>query len=100
MILLTGGTGLVGSHLLYRLTSEGNKVRALKRHESQMDILEKIFRWYNPTAYQSQLNLIEWVDGNVSDIFSLREATKGIKQVYHCAAVVSFIPSERPQMLK
>ncbi len=100
MILLTGGTGLVGSHLLYRLTSEGNRVRALKRRESQMDILEKIFRWYNPSNYQSQLNRIEWVDGNVSDIFSLQEAAKGVKQVYHCAAVVSFIPSERPQMLK
>ncbi len=100
MILLTGGTGLVGSHLLYRLTSEGNKVRALKRLESQMDILEKIFHWYNPSGYQAQLKLIEWVDGNVSDVLSLQDAIKGIKQVYHCAAVVSFIPSERPQMLK
>ena len=29
MILVTGGTGLVGSHLLYELALKGQKVRAL-----------------------------------------------------------------------
>lgn len=100
MILLTGGTGLVGSHLLYELTAAGNKVRALKRNGSQFDIVKNIFAWYNPEGYTRQYELIEWVEGNIADIFSLREALKGIKQVYHCAAVVSFVPSERPQMLK
>lgn len=100
MILLTGGTGLVGSHLLYELTASGKKVRALRRKESNFDMLEKIFRWYNPEEYWRLLNLIEWVDGDVADILSLQDALKGVKQVYHCAAVVSFVPSERPNMLK
>ncbi len=100
MILLTGGTGLVGSHLLYELTIEGKKVRALKRKGSRIDIAEKIFEWYNPERYQDQFKLIEWVDGDLSDIFSLRDALQGVKHVYHCAAVVSFVPSERPKMLK
>ncbi len=98
MILLTGGTGLVGTHLLYELTAAGKKVRALKRKESKTDVIEKVFEYYNPGG--NQLDLIEWVEGNVSDIFSLREALEGVKEVYHCAAVVSFVPSERPQMLK
>ncbi len=100
MILLTGGTGLVGSHLLFELTQSGKSVKALRRHGSKTDIVEKLFRWYNADNFQQQLSLIEWVDGDVSDIFSLREALKGVKQVFHCAAVVSFVPSERPQMLK
>jgi dihydroflavonol-4-reductase len=100
MILLTGGTGLVGSHLLYELTMDGKRVRALKRKGSRIDIVEKIFEWYNPEKCQDQFNLIEWVDGDLSDIFSLREALKGVNHVYHCAAVVSFVPSERPKMLK
>lgn len=100
MILLTGGTGLVGAHLLQRLTSEGNHVRALKRSSSQVDVVEKIFQWYDEEHYTDHLNRIEWVDGDVSDIYSLQDALAGIKQVYHCAAVVSFIPSERPQMLR
>lgn len=100
MIFLTGGTGLVGSHLLYELTAEGQKVRALKRKESMPGIVEKIFAWYNPQNYSEQLKLIEWVDGDVSDILSLQEALQGVNHVYHCAAVVSFVPSERPKMLK
>ena len=100
MILLTGGTGLVGSHLLYELTTAGKKVRALKRKGSRIDIVEKIFEWYNPKNYQDQFKLIEWLDGDLSDIFSLRDALQGVKHVYHCAAVVSFVPSERPKMLK
>ncbi|MFW5707711.1 MAG: NAD-dependent epimerase/dehydratase family protein [Bacteroidota bacterium] len=100
MILLTGGTGLVGSHLLYELTSQGRKVRAIRRKESNMDILGMLFQWYNPQNYTRQLELIEWIDGDLSDIFSLRDALKGVEQVFHCAAVVSFVPSERPVMLK
>jgi dihydroflavonol-4-reductase len=100
MIFLTGGTGLVGSHLLYELTAEGQKVRALKRKDSRPDIVEKIFAWYNPQNFNKQLKLIEWIDGDVSDILSLQEALKGVNHVYHCAAVVSFVPSERPKMLK
>ncbi len=100
MILLTGGSGLVGSHLIYDLTASGERVRALKRKSSRLDIVKKIFRWYNPTGYEEQFEKIEWVDGDISDIISLREALKGVKKVFHCAAVVSFIPSERPWMLK
>jgi dihydroflavonol-4-reductase len=100
MILLTGGTGLVGSHLLYELTKNGTNVRALKRKDSNPDIVQKIFAWYNPDGFQEQFSLIEWVDGDLSDITSLQEAVRGVEHVYHCAAVVSFVPSERPNMLR
>lgn len=100
MILLTGGTGIVGSHLLYELTLSGKRVRALYRKSSRMEITESIFQWYNPEGFRKQLDMIDWVPGDVSDVFSLRDAVKGVKQVYHCAAVVSFVPTERPKMLK
>ncbi len=100
MILLTGGTGLVGSHLLHELTVNGQKVRALRRKGSKREITEKLFQWYNPENYQQLLNKIDWVDGDISDIFSLRDALNGVEKVFHCAAVVSFVPSERPKMLK
>ncbi len=100
MILLTGGTGIVGSHLLFELTKQGQQVRALKRKDSNIDVVEKIFQWYNPENPVQQYQLIQWVEGDIADIFSLREALKDIEYVFHCAAVVSFIPSERPKMLK
>jgi nucleoside-diphosphate-sugar epimerase len=41
---------------------------------------------------------IEWVDCDILDIIGLEDAFKGIQQVYHSAAIVSFLPSERKYM--
>lgn len=100
MILVTGGTGLVGSHVLLKLTGIGYKVRALKRENSSTVWVERIFKWYKPDNYKNLLSLIDWVDGDVNDIFSLHEIMDGIKQVYHCAAMVSYLPGEKNTMLK
>ena len=37
MIFLTGGTGLVGAHILLKLTESGQKVKALKRKRTLWD---------------------------------------------------------------
>lgn len=37
---------------------------------------------------------IEWVEGDILDIFALEEAMQGVQQVYHCAAVVSYWPKD------
>ena len=44
MIFVTGGTGLVGSHLLCKLTSAGKKVKALKRETSDTSQVLENFR--------------------------------------------------------
>jgi dihydroflavonol-4-reductase len=99
MILVTGGTGLAGSHLLFELTLKGNKVRALRRKSSKTDFVSHVFHAYADKP-QAQLDLIEWVEGDVLDIFSLEDAMEGVKQVYHNAALVSFNPSDRDLMYK
>ena len=86
MILVTGGTGLLGSKLLHELVENGMKVRALRRATSKLNKVEDIS------------NQIEWVEGDVLDIPSLEEAMKDITEVYHCAAMVSFNPSKRAAM--
>ncbi len=93
-ILVTGGTGFVGAHLLFHLTSAGSRVRALKRHESSTQTAQKIFGFYQPFS-SSLWDMIEWVDGDLLDIASLEEAMAGIRQVYHAAAVVSFQGNNR-----
>jgi len=97
MILVTGGSGLVGSHLLYELTSSGFKVKALKRSTSDLSNLKKTFKIYN-SNYKELLNKIEWIDGDVSNTESLREACKGVKTIYHCAAIVSFNPEDKEKI--
>ncbi|HLP20059.1 MAG TPA: NAD-dependent epimerase/dehydratase family protein [Chitinophagales bacterium] len=88
MNLITGATGLVGSYLARHLLAKGEKVRAIKRVMSDTSLLNDVD------------GQIEWVEGDVLDIPSLEEAMEGVTQVYHCAAVISFIPSEVDQMMK
>jgi nucleoside-diphosphate-sugar epimerase len=98
MIFVTGGTGLVGSHLLFQLTKQGKRVRALKRKTSNITLVEKLFNAYSDNG-SAQMELIEWVDGDVEDFHSVADALIGVDEVYHCAALVSFSKSDATRML-
>ncbi|MCF8460059.1 MAG: NAD-dependent epimerase/dehydratase family protein [Flavobacteriales bacterium] len=99
MILVTGGTGLLGSHVLMRLLADGAHVRAIYRTEKKRDAVKRFFAYYNPNA-DELWQQIEWVQGDVLDVPSLEDAMVGVRQVYHCAAAVTFIPKEEPYMHK
>lgn len=99
MILVTGGTGLVGSHLLYNLTKKGLQVKAIYRESSNLDEVKRLFRFYNDDA-EATYKRIEWVEADLSDYFALETALEGVKQVYHVAAMVSFNPGESDKMLE
>lgn len=88
MNLITGATGLLGSYLAKLLLSKGEKVRAIKRVTSDLSLLGE---------YASK---IEWVEADVLDYPALQEAMVGIERLYHCAAVISFIPAEYDYMAK
>ncbi|MHA7942767.1 NAD-dependent epimerase/dehydratase family protein [Formosa sp. 3Alg 14/1] len=93
MILVTGGTGLVGSHLLYRLASNNDKIRAIYRSEQKLDIVKKVFSYYTDQV-DPLFNRIEWVHADLLNIPDLTEAFNGITHVYHSAALVSFEPNK------
>ena len=99
MILVTGGTGLAGSHLLLELTSQGKRPRALLRKGSSTDFVQHVFRAYAEDPGR-QFAMIEWVEGDVLDIPSLEDAMEGVGRVYHNAALVSFDPAKRKMMYK
>ena len=99
MILLTGATGLLGSHIAYELLQQGKKIRALKRKDSNSTLTEKIFSFYT-NEHIELLNAIEWVEGDVLDLGSLEDAMVGITHIYHCAAMVSFLPKEKDKMMQ
>jgi dihydroflavonol-4-reductase len=98
MIFVTGGTGLVGAHLLYELTSTGKRVKALKRETSNLQQVLKTFSYYSEKP-QELFNLIEWADGEILDYFSLEKILDGVTEIYHCAAIVSFNAKERQKMI-
>lgn len=99
MILVTGGTGLVGSHLLYELCRSGQRVRATKRPQSDLSNVKRTFGYYSQNV-EALFQQIEWVDADLLDIFSLLDAMEDVTQVYHCAAVVSFDKKQSGEMEK
>jgi nucleoside-diphosphate-sugar epimerase len=101
MILVTGGTGLVGSHLLLDLAKTEGKIRAIYRKKSNLDAVKKVFFYYLPSAEVEFLyNKIQWVEAALEDIPALTIAFKGISKVYHCAALVSFNSSDNFKLRK
>ncbi len=98
MILVTGGTGLVGSHLLYKLLDKGEKVRALCRANSCKESVKQVFQFYSAEKANLLFDQIEWFEGDLLDYFSLLDALENVRQVYHCAAMVSFKPSDADEM--
>ena len=88
MNFVTGGTGFLGTHLIRQLVLRGNAVRALKRSSSRIFLEKEIS------------DKVEWVEGNVLNIPSLEEAMKGCEKVYHCAAIISFLPKDREDMMR
>ena len=99
MILVTGGTGMVGAHLLYFLLEKGLPIRAIHRKDSNISAVKNIFSLYTsePDIYFKK---IDWVEADIIDIPALTEAFEGIEYVYHCAAFVSFDPSKYRQLKK
>jgi nucleoside-diphosphate-sugar epimerase len=91
MILVTGGTGLVGAHLLYHLVLKHPKVRATHRASSDLASVKKVFSYYTKDV-EVLYKKIEWVAANITEIPALTKAFEGITHVYHCAAFVSFNP--------
>ena len=90
---------MVGTHLLYDLSKSGKKIRVLKRVNSNIANIEKVFSYYTPDP-GALLRNIEWVDADLLDVHSLTDAMEGITEVYHCAAMVSFVPKDEHAMMK
>ncbi len=90
---------MIGAHIAFALTAQGHSVRALKRKSASLADIEKIFRFYSTSA-DELLQKIEWVEGDILDLPALEDAMQGATYVYHSAAMVSFDPKERDQMIK
>lgn len=89
MIFVTGGAGLVGSALLKQLLQQNEgPIKALYRNAMPLLLTE------------DEKKKIQWIKGDVLDTGLLFEEMSGCKQVYHCAAVVSYHSSRREQMYK
>ena len=99
MILVTGGTGLVGSHLLFQLLDQDLPIRAIFRRDHKLESVTKVFAYYSEHA-NDLFDKIEWVKADLNDIPALQDAFNGITHVYHAAAFISFEPNRYRDLKK
>ena len=88
LILVTGGTGFVGSLLVKKLVAGGEKVRVIYRKDSDLSVLADV------------KDKIELVEADILDIPSLEIAFKGVAKIYHSAALISYDPDQRDMLFK
>jgi len=81
-VLVTGGTGFVGSHSVAALLSQGHQVRLLVRSR------DRVARSLSPLGVAD----VESVVGDVTTPRSVEEAMAGCDAVLHAAAVYEFDP--------
>lgn len=98
MILVTGSTGIVGTRLLFDLIKSGEKVRALKREDSDTAFVKRVFDFYDAENGAVYFEKVEWVDGDVTDIEALEQAFVGVKYCYHSAGLVSYDPRDAKKL--
>ena len=84
--LVTGATGLIGSHVVRYLLALGRPVAALYRPENGYGLLTDV------------ADQLPWHEGDLLDIPSLETAITPGCDVVHCAAIVSFVPKDRARM--
>jgi len=88
MVLVTGGTGFLGSYVIKELVKKDYSVRAIRRNTSKLP-------FYIPSEIFQK---VEWVEGDILDTVSLEEFMKGVDAVIHSAAIISFHKNNRQQM--
>lgn len=99
MILVTGGTGLVGTHLLLQLVRAGTKVRATYRESNSLQRVRQVFSYYGTDA-ELLFGKIDWVAADINDLMALESSFEGVTHVYHCAALISFDPRDFGLLMK
>jgi len=89
MILVTGGTGLVGAHLLYQLSLKNDSIKAIYRKNSNLEAVKNVFQYFSED-FETLFKKIKWVEADITDIFALELAFENVTSVYHSAALISF----------
>jgi nucleoside-diphosphate-sugar epimerase len=86
MILITGASGFLGQRLVQHIAAGGKPARAL-------------YYAHAPAADIANLPGIEWMKADLLDVYDVEAAMQGVTEIYHCAAIVSFDPGRRNEML-
>ena len=79
-ILITGGTGFIGSHLAEMLVRQGNSVTCFDRYN-----INNNWGWLESSELSKDINIIL---GDIRDFDSVHDATAGQDIIFHLAALI------------
>ena len=99
MIMVTGGTGMVGAHLLFALAKKNLPTLALFRTKKRQQKVEDFFKLLTPN-YKKYYDLIQWKEADINDLVELEEAITKATIIYHCAAKVSYAQYHAEKLIK
>ena len=94
MNLVTGATGLLGSHVLVELVKNGQHCRASFRDAAKVQAVKRLFHYYFKEEAEEKWALIQWVQADLTDLVDIDQLVHGTDFVYHCAALVSFFKAD------
>jgi dihydroflavonol-4-reductase len=97
-VLITGASGLIGSHLTAQVLLKGESVTAFVRKNSKRENIKEVLSFYTK-EYENYFNKIKFKVGDITDYFSIVDALEGIDEVYHCAGMVDFNEKNLKQLL-
>lgn len=90
MNLVTGSTGLIGAHVLFRISKQCNSsLVALYRDQDRIEPVKKFFACCDE-AHPTLFNKIEWRKTDLLHQDSIEESIKEITKIFHCAGRVSY----------
>jgi len=96
MILITGGTGFLGSNILFSLAKE-KKIISLYRSQSKVKLVKKFFK-RKSTKGENFFNNIIWKKCDILNFSELDEVFSQVNYVIHCAGLVSFSSSDKKKL--
>lgn len=100
-VLVTGGSGFVGTYVLYELLKAGFSVSATRRESSDLTVSKKVFQHLNEMEKSSvDFEQINWELCDLLDPNAVSQVVSQHHRVIHTAASVSFQPREREAILQ
>src|SRR5215831_13763005 len=90
MVLVTGGTGFLGSYIIKELVEKNYSIRAIRRSVSKLPF------FISPNIFEK----VQWVEGDILDTVSLDDAMNGVDMVIHSAAMISFYREDKDEMYR